>query len=248
MRSHGLCPKLITLILSVLLRVSQRLRVLVVKAAPNPPRRHEDEKKHNPQPCAFDPVARSPPGSFNSTMPAAVGFIPERARSAAQKAVGRKQKAEGGKRKLPSAFCLLPSAVSGFDLVESFGPHLWFGLLAVAFRVLPPLLKHFRDQPCPAGLMAGSVAASVIAVEIFMEEQELVPLRVTLEFFVGAKDRTAAFAVLQEDRDEPFRQIQRHFPERLHPAGSRGALHFEVIPKIVVELLQQFDHQEVDRH
>src|SRR5438552_18833258 len=148
-------------------------------------------------------------------MPAAVGFIPERARSAAQKAEGRKQKAEGGKR---NANCLLLSAVSGFDLVESFGPQLWFGLLAVAFRVLPPLLKHLRDQPCPAGLMAGSDAGSVIAVEIFMEEQELVPLRVTLEFFVGAKDRTAAFAVLQEDRDEPFRQIQRHFPERLHPA------------------------------
>src|SRR5438876_4128370 len=134
MRSHSLCPKLITLILSVLLRVSQRLRVLVVKAAPNPPRRHEDAKKHNPQPCAFDPAARSPPGSFNSTMPAAVGFIPERARSAAQKAVGGKQKAESRKQNaesrkqnanclLPSAFCFPPFQVSIWSraLARSFG-------------------------------------------------------------------------------------------------------------------------------
>src|SRR5207247_1408439 len=145
MRSHGLCPKLITLILSVLLRVSQRLRVLVVKAPPNPPRRHEDAKKHNPQPCAFDPAARSPPGSFNSTMPAAVGFIPERARSAAQKAVGGKQKAESRKqnaesrkqnancllptafRLLPSAYCFPPFQVSIWSraLARSFGSGCW---------------------------------------------------------------------------------------------------------------------------
>src|SRR6266508_1449435 len=85
---------------------------------------------------------------------------------------------------------------SRLDLFESFRPHLAFGLLAVALRVLAPLLKQLRDQPCPAGLMAGSDTGAVVAVEIFMEERELVPLRVALELFGVAKYRTAALAVL----------------------------------------------------
>src|SRR6266516_2696642 len=158
MRSHGLCPKLITLILSVLLRVSQRLRVLVVKAAPNPPRRHEDAKKHNPQPCAFDPAARSPPGSFNSTMPAAVGFIPARARSAAQKAVGRRQKAEGGtrkaERKLPTAYCLPPSAFRRFRF--RFGRELWPAALVRAAGGCIPRTPPTAEAPSRSALSSRS--------------------------------------------------------------------------------------------
>ena len=42
--------------------------------------------------------------------------------------------------------------------------------------------RGFGDQPRPSGLMAGADARAVIAVEVFVEQDEVAPVRVDLEY------------------------------------------------------------------
>ena len=60
-----------------------------------------------------------------------------------------------------------------------------------------------RDDPRPAGLVAGSEAGPVIAVEILIEQQAIAPVRVLLELPGAAMDRTPAIGTFQEDAGQP---------------------------------------------
>jgi len=57
---------------------------------------------------------------------------------------------------------------------------LAFRELAVAIERLQ-LANHFCDQCCPAGLMAGPDAGAVVAVEVFVKENMVAPMRIVLE-------------------------------------------------------------------
>src|SRR4029453_16484566 len=63
----------------------------------------------------------------------------------------------------------------------------------------PPRLPQLGDQGRPAGLVTGADASSVVAVEVLVEEQQIAPVRVGLEFLSAAVDGTATIGVPQED-------------------------------------------------
>ena len=60
---------------------------------------------------------------------------------------------------------------------------------------VPVLLNQFCHQRGPAGLVAGADAGAVVAVEIFVEGDQISEVRVGLKLFRAAKDRTAAVLV-----------------------------------------------------
>src|SRR5450755_2725988 len=63
---------------------------------------------------------------------------------------------------------------------------------------------ELRDQARPSRLMAGSQARAIIAVEVFVEEQVVLPQRIRLEFLHTSKYRTPARLVPQEDSFQPM--------------------------------------------
>ena len=56
-------------------------------------------------------------------------------------------------------------------------------------------LQEPRDQSRPAGLMSGAEAMPGLAVEVFMEQEVITELRVTLYFIPAAKHRSVPFCV-----------------------------------------------------
>src|SRR5437899_7461976 len=85
-----------------------------------------------------------------------------------------------------------------------------------------------------------------VAMEVFVEEHEVAPVWIALEALDAAEHGTSAVLTEKNGRQAP-REFGRDFPERHHAAGTRRALDGEIAAKVVVELLQRFDQQVVDR-
>lgn len=60
-------------------------------------------------------------------------------------------------------------------------------------------MQKFCYQSCPAGLMAGAHAASVVPVKIFVKQKVVAEVRIVLELFILAENRPRSIAVSQED-------------------------------------------------
>jgi hypothetical protein len=65
--------------------------------------------------------------------------------------------------------------------------------------LLAALLEKLCDQSGPACLMAGAYAGTVVAMEVFVEGNEIAPVRISLEFCCTAKDCPSLIAVFQKD-------------------------------------------------
>ena len=59
-----------------------------------------------------------------------------------------------------------------------------------------------RDDPGPAGLVARAEAGAVVAVEVFVEQDVVAPVRIVLELLGAAVHRPPAVLVAQEDARE----------------------------------------------
>src|SRR3982750_4095429 len=71
-------------------------------------------------------------------------------------------------------------------------------------------MHRARDDSRPSGLMAGAEPRAVVAVEVFVEQQQVAPVRVLLELCRRAVDRPAAIRVLGEDAGQPPRNLLGH--------------------------------------
>ena len=65
------------------------------------------------------------------------------------------------------------------------------------------LPDHLRDQGGPASLMTGSDTRAVVAIEVFVEEDVVAPLRIVLEEFVFAVEGSPTIRAALEQRDQP---------------------------------------------
>ena len=63
------------------------------------------------------------------------------------------------------------------------------------------------DQRGPARLVRGTDTTAGVAVEILVERQQVVPVRVGLEEAGVAEDRAAAVLVVEEDRNETAGEV-----------------------------------------
>src|SRR5262249_17471656 len=111
---------------------------------------------------------------------------------------------------------------------------------------LPTLLDQLRHEPRPPRLVARTNTRSVVAVEVFVEEDQVAPVLVGLELLRATADGAAAVLVAQEDVVQAAGDLAGGLPERRGPAGAGGEFDAEVVAGEVVELLQRLDEQEVD--
>ncbi len=108
--------------------------------------------------------------------------------------------------------------------------------------------RHQRgDDRRPPGLVAGAQAGAVVAVEVFVEKDVVLPVRIVDELARAAEDRTAAFVVEQEDAGHAIRQLLGDLVERHVLARAGRALDAELVAVERVHLNQRADDERVDR-
>src|SRR2546425_7609831 len=95
--------------------------------------------------------------------------------------------------------------------------------------------------------MAGSDSGARVTVKVLVKEHQVAPVRVGLELFEVAENWPVAVLVAQKGAGQPTRQFSCHLPQRHHLPRPGGALDFEVLSQIVMELLQRLDQQEIYR-
>src|SRR5262249_26562216 len=74
------------------------------------------------------------------------------------------------------------------------------------------------DNAGPAGLVAGAEAGSVIAMEVFVEQNQVAPVRVLLKLSGAAIDRTPAIFAAQKNAGQSARDLCSHLVEVHLPA------------------------------
>src|SRR3954464_11824429 len=104
------------------------------------------------------------------------------------------------------------------------------------------------NRPGPPGLVAGADAGAVVAMDVFVEQDEIAPVRILLKLCGAAVYRPAAILAPQEDPRKPLAEIFGHFVQRFLLTRPGGTLHTERIAVIKVGLQQSADDQDVDRH
>src|SRR6266478_4467648 len=95
--------------------------------------------------------------------------------------------------------------------------------------------------------MAGADTLAGVAVEVFVKGDVVAPARIGLELFKVAEDGALAVGAAQEDAREAAGDFGGDFPEVHHLARSGWAFYFEVVAVVVMELLERFDNQVVNR-
>src|SRR5262245_42850981 len=110
----------------------------------------------------------------------------------------------------------------------------WPGMTAIAFMGFSTLLKQLGDERGPAGLVAGADGRTRVAVEVLVERNQVVPVRIGLEERVAAEHRTPTLSVLEEDPREPLRQLGCHVGERQHPARPGRTFDAVLVAEVMV--------------
>src|SRR5262245_30630627 len=117
-------------------------------------------------------------------------------------------------------------------------------LVAHALGVEPPeALDHVGDEAGPAGLVARTETCAAVAVEVFVEEDQIAPVWIRLELAIRAVHGPGTLLVAEEDADDALHDLPRHL-EECHPdARSRRTVDREVV---TVESVQREEgpHEE----
>jgi len=77
-------------------------------------------------------------------------------------------------------------------------------------------LDELGYQPGPAGLMAGAQSGTVVAVEVFVEQDVVTPVGIALESFRAAIHRPPAMLVAGEYPSEPVADLFANLEEVRH--------------------------------
>src|SRR5690349_18471508 len=84
--------------------------------------------------------------------------------------------------------------------------------------------KQGGDERRPSGLVSGTDAATVMAVDVFVEENVISETRVRLQLLVVCEDGPAACAIAEEQARQPRRQLVGNLRDRHHLARAGRAL------------------------
>src|SRR6516225_7463454 len=101
----------------------------------------------------------------------------------------------------------------------------------------PALLDHLGHKSGPPSLVACSNSRAVIAMKVFMELNEVAPLRVALKFAQTAVDGPAPRVISKENPDKAAREFGRYFPKICQMSRPIRALGPDVAAKEIMKLL-----------
>src|SRR5207244_12585348 len=100
--------------------------------------------------------------------------------------------------------------------------------IAVGLRVLrAALLEQFCHEPGPARLVACADAGTVVAVEVFMEQHEVPPVRIVVKLLHSPIDRPPSVCPPQENAEQPRENYLEPLQQGLNLPGPVRAYHFE---------------------
>src|SRR6516165_5839496 len=108
-------------------------------------------------------------------------------------------------------------------------------------------ISQLGNRTGPAGLVRGADAAAIVAMEVFVEQQVVAEVRIALQLRVVAEDCPPTLLVAQEQPTQSTRQLLRHLFNGDEVAGTAWAFDLEVVAVVVMELLQRFDQEIIDR-
>src|SRR5262249_35067743 len=111
--------------------------------------------------------------------------------------------------------------------------------IKVPNRVARPRLQELGDQPGPSGLVRGPDASAGVPAEVLVEVQVVADRGVPLELWIGRVPLSLAGGILQEDSDEPVRELLGHLIDREKVARAGRAFDAKAVAVVVVELLQR---------
>src|SRR5579864_3004230 len=95
-------------------------------------------------------------------------------------------------------------------------------------------LDQLCHNACPSGLVTRPESSPIVAVEILIEEDVVLPLRIGLEFIGGAVDRSSSGLVAEEDFGQPVSNLSRNL-KQIHQITRTGrTLDLEVVAIIKV--------------
>ena len=84
-------------------------------------------------------------------------------------------------------------------------------------------------------------------MEVFVEQNQITPVRVGAVFFSFSVTRALAIFNRQEDAREPARKLLRNFVEREHFSRTYRTLYFQLIAVEMVVALECFPDEVIDR-
>jgi hypothetical protein len=91
--------------------------------------------------------------------------------------------------------------------------------------------------------VAGTYAGSIVTVEVFIEQQMILPMGVVLEDLLTSKDRPEALCITREDGRQPVRELLGDLIEIHHLATACREFNFEVI-----SVIYEIDEQGTNNH
>src|SRR5215471_20010240 len=109
-------------------------------------------------------------------------------------------------------------------------------------------MQHSGDDSSPSGLVASTKASPIVAMEVLVEQDEIAPVRVFLEFLRSSIDRAMPFAVPNKDIGQPSLEFFGHLIQVHLASRSGGTFNGEIISVVGVVLQQGADDEAVDRH
>src|SRR5262249_7074274 len=95
--------------------------------------------------------------------------------------------------------------------------------------------------------MACAHFSAGVALKVFVEQDQVAPVRVFLKLCGSSKNRPVTIAATKEGPGKAPGKLGGYFPQRHHISGAGRALDFEIVAQVMVKLLKRFDDQVVDR-
>src|SRR5439155_2810752 len=120
--------------------------------------------------------------------------------------------------------------------------------LARRGRLFSPRLQQLGHQAGPPRLVRCAHAPSRVTVKVLVKQHMVAKVWVVLKATVAAEYGPLAVRIPEEDPVQAGGELAGDLVDRVIPTGTRRTLHFEIVAVVVVELLERFDEQVIDRH
>jgi hypothetical protein len=91
--------------------------------------------------------------------------------------------------------------------------------------------------------MAGPDAGAVVAMKVFVEQQMVAPIRITLKFLRTTVHRPAAAFVTQKNPSQAIGDLMRNLEQTRQLARASWTLDFEIVAVIITD--RRFENRRV---
>lgn len=115
-------------------------------------------------------------------------------------------------------------------------------------REVPQRLDYASDAACPASLVTSSNAGPIVAVEVFIEQNQVLPVGVVLKLFGTAVNGSPPRFILQENAHQPLTNAVGNFIQGDMLARACGVFHRKGVAVVAIELQQGPQQQQVHWH